>query len=171
MKAQNSIHPVTDPRTELPSDRPFAETLANHPFLKGMSDHQIRLLADCAMPVTFEADQYIFREGDPANRFYLILEGKVALESYSKSKGHVVIQTIGSGDVLGWSWLFPPYYWQFDARAVEPVKAIFFYGTPLREEAENDHDLGYELMKRMAAVVVKRLQATRRQLLDGQEAV
>jgi CRP-like cAMP-binding protein len=75
------------------------------------------------------------------------------------------IQTVGPGDVLGWSWLFPPYFWHFNARVLQPTVAIFFYATPLREECESDHELGYELFKRMAEVMLTRLQATRRQLL------
>jgi len=156
-------------RIELPADTnaKMAELVASHPFLKDLDPHQQRLLADCAMEKSFEADELIFREGDPANRFYLILEGKVTLESYVQDRGRVEIQTIGSGDVLGWSWLLPPYYWQFDARAVERTKAIFFYATPLRDEAEADHELGYELYKRISAVMLKRLQATRRHLLES----
>jgi CRP/FNR family cyclic AMP-dependent transcriptional regulator len=143
------------------------ELLARHPFFEGLSPHQVRLLRDCAMVVNYQPGELIFREGDPANRFYLIHEGKVALESHTQDRGIVPIQMVGTGEVLGWSWLFPPYYWQFDARAVEPVKAVFHYGTPLREECEADHDLGYELIKRMAEVMMKRLQATRRRLLNS----
>jgi CRP/FNR family transcriptional regulator, cyclic AMP receptor protein len=143
------------------------EVLAAHPFLKGMSQHQRRILSDCAMLSSFAPGELIFREGDPANRFYLIHEGKVALESHVRERGTLLIQTIGSGDLLGWSWLFPPYYWHFDARAIEPSEAVFFYGTPLRDECEADHDFGYELLKRMTEVVIKRLQASRRQLLDS----
>ncbi len=113
----------------------------------------------------FEAGELIFREGDPANRFYLIQEGKVALESEKTGQRPVLIQTLGVGEVLGWSWLFPPYYWHFNARALEPTKAIFFYGTRLREQSEEDPVLGYELLKRMSHVVIQRLQATRQQLL------
>jgi CRP-like cAMP-binding protein len=137
--------------------------LAEHPFLKGLSPHQIRLLTDCAMVVNFKPGELVFREGDPANRFYLIHRGKVALESQVRDRGIAPIQEVGPGEVVGWSWLFPPYYWHFDARAVEPTEALFFYGTPLREQCESDHDLGYELIKRMSEVMVKRLQATRRQ--------
>jgi CRP/FNR family transcriptional regulator, cyclic AMP receptor protein len=156
-------------RIEVPatSNGKVAALVASHPFLKDLDPHQQRLLADCAMEKRFEADELIFREGDPANRFYLILEGKVTLESYVQDRGRVEIQTIGSGDVLGWSWLLPPYYWQFDARAAEATKAIFFYATPLRDEAEEDHELGYELYKRISAVMLKRLQATRRHLLQS----
>jgi CRP/FNR family cyclic AMP-dependent transcriptional regulator len=145
----------------------LGQIIASHPFLKDLDPHQRRLLADCAMEKTFEAGELIFREGDPANRFYLILEGKVVLESYVQDRGRVEIQTIGGGDVLGWSWLLPPYYWQFDARAIEATKAIFFYATPLRDEAESDHEFGYELYKRITQVMLKRLQATRRRLLQS----
>jgi CRP-like cAMP-binding protein len=117
------------------------------------------------MPAHFTTGEMIFKEGDPANRFYLIQKGKVALECYTKEKGETLIQIISSGDVLGWSWLFPPYCWHFNARALEPTEAIFVYATPLREECESDHELGYELFKRMAEVMLARLQATRRQLL------
>jgi CRP/FNR family cyclic AMP-dependent transcriptional regulator len=130
-----------------------------------MSPHQLRLLADCAMPAHFDANEVIFREGDPANRFYFLQTGKVALESNVLGKPKALIQTIGAGDILGWSWLFPPYFWHFDARALDPTDAVFIYGTPLREECESDHELGYELMKRLAGVMLKRLQATRWKLL------
>jgi CRP/FNR family transcriptional regulator, cyclic AMP receptor protein len=140
--------------------------LAEHPFLKGLNPHQMRLLADCAMVTRFQPGETIFREGDPANRFYLILSGKVAIESYVRDQGNKLIQTIGPGDVLGWSWLFPPFYWHFDARALEVTAAVFFYGTPLRAECEADHDLGYEMIRRMSEVMLMRLQATRRQLLE-----
>jgi CRP/FNR family transcriptional regulator, cyclic AMP receptor protein len=114
----------------------------------------------------FDPGELIFREGDPANRFFLILRGKVLLESVTRDHGVLPVQTVEAGEVLGWSWLFPPYYWHFDARAAEATETVFFYGTPLRDECEADHDLGYELVKRMADIMLKRLQATRRQLLD-----
>jgi CRP/FNR family cyclic AMP-dependent transcriptional regulator len=140
--------------------------LVDHPFLKGLTPHQCRLLSDCAMLVKYQPGEVIFREGDPANRFYLILKGQVAVESYVRDQGMSTVQTLHAGDVLGWSWLFPPFYWHFDARAVEETDAVFFYGTPLRTECETDHDLGYELMKRTAEIMMQRLQATRRQLLE-----
>jgi CRP/FNR family transcriptional regulator, cyclic AMP receptor protein len=144
--------------------------LAAQPLFKGLSEQQLEVLVGDAMLAEFKADEMIFHEGGMANRFYLLLSGKVALESPSDERDDerkpLLIETIGAGSVLGWSWLFPPYYWHFDARAVTPVKAIFFYGTRLREQCENDHELGYELMKRTAEVVVRRLQATRRRLLE-----
>lgn len=138
--------------------------VAEHPFLAGMSPEHVKILAASAMQTQFAAGEMIFREGEPANRFYLIQEGCVALESAPQDREEVLIQTIGAGDVLGWSWLFPPYYWHFDARTVEPTRAIFFYGTRLREQCEENPGLGFELMKRFAQVLIKRLQSTRKQL-------
>ncbi len=144
--------------------------LAAQPFLKGLPERYLEVLASAAIPVEFATGKQIFNEGGAANRFYLLTSGEVALESSGDDRDDerkpMLIETIGAGDVLGWSWMFPPYYWHFDARAISPVKAIFFYGSRLREQCEQDHDLGYELMRRTAEVVIGRLQATRRQLLE-----
>jgi CRP/FNR family transcriptional regulator, cyclic AMP receptor protein len=149
---------------------PLAGRVALHPFLAGMSRTHLTLLTDCAIATHFKKEQTILREGEFANRFYLIETGKVALESVNRLGDAVIIETIGSGDLLGWSWMFPPYVWQFTAHAVEPTTAIFFYGTILREYCEKDHSLGYELFKRMSAVMVKRLQAARQRMLSSPEA-
>lgn len=151
--------------TRKPGAPAILAEVADHPFLSGLSRQQLEVLADCAMKAHFDTGERIFREGDPANRFYLIEKGRVSLEASRLDEPPVSIQTIGPGDVLGWSWLFEPYRAQFDARAIEPTTAIFLYGTRLRDRCEADHDLGYEVMKRIAAVVIQRLQATRRQLL------
>jgi CRP/FNR family transcriptional regulator, cyclic AMP receptor protein len=144
--------------------------LAAQPFLRGLSQRQLDVLAGSAMPAEFKTGELIFNEGSPANRFYLLLSGEVALESPPEKRNDerepVLIEIIGAGSVLGWSWLFPPYFWHFDARVLTPVKAIFLYGTRLREQCENDHELGYELMKRTAGVVIERLQATRLRLSE-----
>lgn len=141
--------------------------IAGHPFLRDLKPEHLHLLADSAMRMHYDAGQLIFREGDPANRFYLIEHGSVSLESHRREEAPARIQVIGPGDVLGWSWLFPPYYWHFDARALEPTSAIFFYGTRLREKCEQDHEFGYEMMKRMTQVVIRRLQAARKQILPA----
>jgi CRP-like cAMP-binding protein len=148
-------------------------TLAAQPFLEGLSERQLEILVGDTMSAEFKTGDLIFNEGSPADRFYLLISGKVELESPSEERDNspVLIETIGAGSVLGWSWLFPPYFWHFDARAVTPVKAIFFYGTRLREQCENDHELGYELMKRMNAVVVERLQATRHRLSEQNKSL
>ena len=149
------------------SNEALATTIAEHRLFKDLSPHYLELLSEVAMFKEFAAGEILFREGDPANRFYLILDGEVALESAWRDRASVPLQTIGRDDVLGWSWLFPPYYWHFDARATQPTKAIFFYGTWLRENCERDHDFGYEMMKRMSAIVIERLQATRRKLAEA----
>ncbi len=142
--------------------------LAEHPFFKGIDPGYLKILASCAMAVEFNSGQLIFQEGEMANRFYLIQSGKVVLESHAKDGGLLLIQELGAGEVLGWSWLFAPYYWHFDARVVEPASAIFFYGTRLREECETNHHFGYELMKRVSEVVIERLQVTRARLLKAE---
>jgi CRP-like cAMP-binding protein len=144
---------------------PLSTRVALHPFLAGMNREQLALLSNCATSVHFEKGQIVFREGEKANRFYLIETGKVVLESSEGVGNSVIIPTIGPGDLLGWSWMFPPYTWQFTARAVEPTAAIFLYGTILREYCEKDYSLGYELLKRMSVVMVKRLQAARKNVV------
>ena len=142
-------------------------TLGEQAFFKGLPPAHLEMLAREAMPMEFKAGELIFNEGGVANRLYLLLSGKVVLEAPTDLEHEpVAIETIGAGSMLGWSWLFPPYYWHFDARALTPVKAIFFYGTRLREQCESDHELGYELMKRVSGVVIERLQATRRHLAE-----
>src|SRR4030095_4917892 len=106
------------------------------------------------------------QKGRTANRFYLIERGSVALES-STGDAAVRIDEVGPGDLLGWSWIFPPYVWHFDARAIEPTTAIFLYGTILREYCESDPSLGYELFKRMSEVMMRRLQRARGQLIEA----
>jgi len=140
--------------------------IAAHPFLAGMKRKHLRLIALNAMRISFAVDHQIFREGDLANRFYLVETGRVALEAEAGDTGRALIQTVGLGEVLGWSWLFPPYYWHFSARVLAPTRAIFLYGTRLRNQCEEDHDFGYELIKRMAAVTVRRMQAARERLLQ-----
>ncbi len=140
--------------------------LAEHPFFAGLSAEDIQLLAGCASNVVFKADEMICREGDEANRFYLIRQGNVALEVYVPERGQVVLQTIGAGEILGWSWLIPPYQWRFDMRALELVRAIALDGQCLRGKCEANPRLGYELLKRVAQVFAERLLATRLQLLD-----
>lgn len=141
--------------------------LAAHPFLKGMSLHHIELLALCAAPTEFEAGQTIFVEGDPANGFYLIETGTVVLEGKTNDGKSVVIDTVSAGQPLGWSWLFPPYLWHFDARAVEPCTAICLSGILLRQHRDDDLTLNNELLRRISEVVVQRLQATRGKLISG----
>jgi CRP-like cAMP-binding protein len=140
--------------------------IALHPFLAGVNHKQLALLMGCAMATKFKRGQTILREGDFANRFYLVETGKIALEAGGGFGRPVIVETIGAGDLLGWSWMFPPYVWHFTARATEPTEAIFFYGTILREHCERDPSLGYNLFKRMTPVMLRRLQAARKKMLS-----
>ncbi|MEW6297049.1 MAG: cyclic nucleotide-binding domain-containing protein [Thermodesulfobacteriota bacterium] len=140
--------------------------LAAHPFFQDLDPRHLQLVVGCASNVRFDAGQFIFREGEAANQFYLLRHGTVRLEIFVPERGPLIIQTLGAGDVLGWSWLFPPYRWHFDARAAALVRAIALDGKCLRTKCEDDHDLGYALVKRFAHVMMQRLQATRLQLLD-----
>lgn len=133
-----------------------------HHFLRGMSQDHLKILTDASMYAQFEPGEIIFREGEPANRFYLLHTGQVELETTIEENGLVSIQKIGAGEVLGWSWLFPPYYWHFNARATQRTTATFYYGTRLRETCEHDHNFGFEMMKRISQVLLQRLQSTRR---------
>jgi len=147
----------------------LATAVAAHRFVADMKPEFVQRLVDVALFKEFERDEIIFREGEPANRFYLFCSGKIALESKGNGDSSPLVQYVCEDEVLGWSWLFPPYYWHFSARAVAPTKAIFFYGTRLRAHCEEDPALGYELMKRVAAIVIKRLQMTRLQWLQAQQ--
>jgi len=152
--------------TGSPASSQLLKLIAQQPFFNGLSGPHLQLLADSAMATQFKSGQWIFRQGDPANRFYLILEGKVLVESEVKERGTIPIRTLGPGDDLAWAWLFPPYYMHFSACAIEPTRAIFFYGTRLREQCEANHELGYQLMRRIAEVVIQNLNATQQRLLE-----
>ena len=140
--------------------------LAEHPFFAGLEPKYLQFITGCASNVRFDAGTYIFREGVPASYFYILRHGKVALETFAAQRGPIIIETIEAGEVLGWSWLFPPYRWHFSARVVEPTRAIALDGACLRTKGEEDHELGYQLVKRVAQIMMQRLQATRLQLLD-----
>ena len=140
--------------------------LAEHPFFKGLEARYLELAVGCATNTRFDAGTYIFREGEEADRFYLIRHGKVALEVFAPNRGTITIQTLEAGEILGWSWLIPPYRWRFDAKAIEMTRAIALDAKCLRGKCEEDHDLGYELLKRFAYIIGQRLEAARLQILD-----
>ncbi len=140
--------------------------LAGHPFFRGLDPKHLQLIVGCSSNVVFNPGQFLFREGEEANTFYILRSGRVKVETFSPQHGPITIQTEGEGEILGWSWLVPPYHWRFDAEAVEQTRAIAIDGKCLREKCETDHNLGYELMKRFALIIAERLEATRLQLLD-----
>jgi CRP/FNR family transcriptional regulator, cyclic AMP receptor protein len=146
--------------------RTLEGVLAKHPFFDGLDPRYLEMAVGCASNMRFNAGDLVFREGEEANRFCLIREGKVSLEVFAPGRGSLTVQTLTGGDILGWSWLVAPYKWMFDARAAEMTRAIVFDGKCLRDKCEADHELGYELLKRVTPILGQGLDATRVQLVD-----
>jgi len=142
------------------------QILRDVPLFASLSPDDLALVAGCGSNVHFAEGGVLFREGDQADTFYVIRHGSIALELFVPARGPVTIETMQSGEVVGWSWLFPPYRWQFDARALTDVRATAFDGACLRGKCEADPRFGYDLMTRFAQVMVERLQWTRIRLLD-----
>lgn len=140
--------------------------LAESPFFAGLDPEHLSVIVGCAVHVRFEPGEFLCREGEPADNFYLIRHGRVTLELFVPQKGPVRLQTLDPGEVVGWSWLVEPYTWHFDARALEPVVAVSLDGTCLRTKCDADPRLGYEVLKRFADVMEQRLHTARLGLLD-----
>ena len=141
-------------------------TIASQPFVAALGPGAAEFLAGCAAEAEFRQGEYVFHEGGQADTFYLIASGYVALKVDVPGRGAVTLETLSPGEPLGWSWLFPPYRWHFDARAMTPLRLIAFSGPCLRVKSEEDHEFGYRLMRGMAAKIVERLQATRLRMMD-----
>jgi CRP/FNR family cyclic AMP-dependent transcriptional regulator len=155
------------PRTRVPGrPRILDQSLRDHLLFAGLDSRYLDLLSHYAWSVGFADGSFLFREGQPAEKFFLILDGKVSLETAAPGSGAIVVQTIGGGEVAGFSWLLEPHRWEFDGRAVGTVRAIGLDGARLREECDEDPALGYELMRRFARLATRRMQAARIRLLD-----
>jgi CRP-like cAMP-binding protein len=137
-----------------------------HPFFADMEDGFRQLVAGCARNVRFEAGQYLFHEGEAADRFYLLRHGGVSLELAAPGRGTLTFQTVREGEIVGVSWLIPPWRWTYDARAMELVRAVAIDAACLRRKCEADHDLGYDMMKRFMPVLIQQLHAVQMQILD-----
>jgi len=140
--------------------------LTEHAFFEGLEPEYLKIVTGCASNVRFAPGAYIFREGEEANQFYLLRQGKVAIEIFAPQSPPIIVDTVEKDEILGWSWLVSPYHWRFDARAVEMTRAIALDGKCLREKCEANPGLGYALLKRLVQLIDQRLQATRIQLLD-----
>ena len=140
--------------------------IAEHPFFEGLSSEYRKILTGCAKNVRFEEGEYLFRENESANEFYMIRHGGVAIEVFVPGREPIIVQTLKDGDMLGWSSHVPPYKWRFDARAMEQVRAIAFDGVCFRGKCDENPELGYEMLKRFSTIMAQRLQATRMQILD-----
>ena len=139
--------------------------LEEHPFFKGLLPEYLETIAGCGKNVVFNEGEVIVKEGDPADHFYVIRHGLVSLRAHSPGQPTVTIQTLQEGDILGWSWLFPPWQWHFGARAESLVRMIEIDAKCLRQKCENNPAMGYELAKRFAQVMVERLTWTRMQMM------
>lgn len=142
------------------------EILGEHPFFAGLAPEHRRLIAGCARNERFGAGSYLLREGEAANEFFLVRFGRVAVQIAAPGREAVTIATLGPGQIVGASWLVPPYRWTFDARALELTRAIAMDAACLRGKCDEDHHLGYDMMKRFLPILVDRLQSTRLQVLD-----
>ncbi|MBC8278440.1 MAG: cyclic nucleotide-binding domain-containing protein [FCB group bacterium] len=140
--------------------------LEEHPFFQDLEPDYFDIVVGCASNIVFSPEALIYSEGDPSANFYLIREGRVGLEINIPSRGTMTIQTIDKGEILGWSWLIPPYKCRFTARAFTKVRAIAIDGECLRKKCDEDYKFGYEFYKRFSGIIVQRLQATHLQLLD-----
>ncbi len=148
---------------------PIEEALKQHPFTADLHPHHLSKLARCCRITRVYTDNYIFRENQPANKFYLVRTGTVMLETERKEGSTASIQTIGAGKLLGCSWVFEPYTWRFDARALGPTEMIEFDADEVRTLFSEDHELGFQLLKRIIKTTFERLESTRFQLLDFYE--
>ncbi|CAN5435866.1 cyclic nucleotide-binding domain-containing protein [soil metagenome] len=143
------------------------DILPLHPFWKNLAPAYRDLLLGCAAIEHYHAGEPIFRKGNDADHFYLIHTGKVALETpYTPGNGMITIQTLGGGEVLGWSWLFPPYRWHFGAKAVDATEAIVFKAEAVRVAARENPAFGYDLAIQVGGILLERLQSTRMRLLE-----
>lgn len=140
--------------------------VSQHPFFKDLKQEYLDYIVGCASKVSFEEGKTILKEGDPANKFYLIQRGRVAICISLSRTNSITIQTIHDGDILGWSWLIPPHSYKFHCQALENVDAIVLDGMCLRGKCEENHDLGYELLRRLAVIFTQRLEQTRKQLIN-----
>ena len=140
------------------------ETLAQHPFLKDFNPEYLQFLAENTVTKSFDSGHYLLREGAETDEFFLLLRGKIALGTFILGRGITTIQTLDEGELVGWSWLVPPYQWRFSALTITPVSAIAFDAQVIRQKCEEDHDFGYHLLKRVTLVMGQRLTSTRMRL-------
>ena len=146
--------------------RTLDELLVHSPVFEGLDHDELELVAGCGKNVAVPAGERLFREGDPANTFFLVRHGLIALDAYVPNRGQVTVVTIGPGEIVGWSWLVPPYVWRLTARVVEAVRAVEFDGACLRRKCEEDPVLGYDLLSRFAGDLADHLQTAYLQVID-----
>lgn len=144
----------------------FRSALERHPFLRDMPPVFLKKIEDLASCKQFETGEFLFRQGQQATGFYLVLRGQVDLELFSASGGPVVLQRMREGEVIGWSWFVAPFLWRFDARAVEPTTVALLDAVQLEKDMRANHSLGYELLRRLVTVIAERLESARSELVE-----
>lgn len=144
----------------------LSRLLSEHPFVHGLEAHHVAILLGCASNVVFQQGEFLFKEGGPADKLFLLRYGSVGLQVHSPAKGTSVLNTVGEGEVVGWSWLVEPYVARFDSVALTTVRALALDARCLRRKCDEDHELGYQMFARIAQVMERRLHAARLQLLD-----
>jgi CRP-like cAMP-binding protein len=146
--------------------RNLESIIESHPFFKGLDKPYLELITGCASNVRFEAGEFIHRQHEEANTFYLIRQGKVALEVCPPGREPITLQTVNEGEILGWAWLVPPYHWHCDVQALELTRAIALDGKCLRNKCQQDHSLGYEMLSRLLPMIGQRMEQSQIQLMD-----
>jgi CRP-like cAMP-binding protein len=146
--------------------QPPIELVRDLPALAGLDPSELASLAAFASTDQFDPFTVLAREGQPADAFYIVTQGRVALEIYVPGRGTLLVETLEAGELVGWSWLFPPYRWSFDVRTLVPTRTVTFEASGLRELLENDRDLSSTLLRRFSLTMLQRLQATRLRLVD-----
>jgi CRP/FNR family transcriptional regulator, cyclic AMP receptor protein len=141
--------------------------LGAQPFLRGLTDEHLARLAALCRHVAVPARHRLFEEGATAGRFWLIDAGQVNLDAMVPGRGRLIIETLGRGDIVGLSWMMPPYQWGFGAITAQPMQAFEFDARAVRDACDDDPALGYEISRRFSGAVVRRLQATRARLLEA----
>ena len=150
--------------------RSLADDLGQSPIFRNLEKPFLQLLAECAHELEIAPETFLFRAGEPATSFFLVLEGSVTLEVYTPHRHAITLQTLKPGELVGWSWLIPPYRWSFDAHCMDPTRVIAFDGQCLRQRFEQNHDLGYQLLRRFLLVMAQHLRAMQMQLLEFYES-
>lgn len=144
----------------------IAQYLEGHPFFQGLGQEALGTVADCARNIHLPAGTVVISAGEPADTFFVVRHGRVAIELNRPAGGPVVLDSAHDGDIVGWSWLIPPHRWKFDARTTEPTSLVALDGACLRRKGEQDPALAHELLLRVAEVMDRRLQSARVRLLD-----
>ena len=143
-----------------------ADFLSRHPFFTGLDDQYIEFLTDSAVETQIGEGGILFRQGTPADKFYLLKSGKVSVQVPALVGPVLEIQRIGENQILGWSWLIPPYRWNFQARVEEDASLLEFDGRAVLARCEEDPRFGFEMLKRFAALMSERLEAARQKMMD-----